>query len=516
MNRKEGAVYKLSEINDGEMKEVNSGQTPVLIVRQGDECFALGARCTHYGAPLVDGALVDGRIICPWHHACFNAANGDLIEPPALDSLPNFPVRIEGDDIFVDLPDDAPDRRTPEMAAANASDTRVFVIVGGGAAGYAAAQALREEGYDGRIVMVTREDRTPYDRPNLSKDYLQGNAEPAWMPLRPDEFYTEHGIEVFSNKEVVKIVAGEGNIEFSDGEKMRFDKLLIATGGVARTLDLPGSDLENIFTLRSFDSADAIINAAGDVRSAVVVGASFIAMEAAASLKQRGISVTVIAPDKVPFERTLGLEIGSMLQKVHEYNGVKFALDENVSGFDGDGQVTGVHLESGKRVECELVILGVGVRPATDILEGFEIQKDGGVVADGHLQIAENIYAAGDIVHFPQAGDGNHIRVEHWRLALQQGRTAARNMAGKPEAFSGVPFFWTTQFEATLNYVGYVRGWDEIIVNGDIAAKEFVAYYVKEGKAAAAAGMNRDRELAEFEELIRLGKVPPIEELRAS
>ena len=376
MNTHEIAVCKLSEINEGEMKEVNSGQTPVLLVRLGDECFALGARCTHYGAPLAEGALVDGRIICPWHHACFNAANGDLLEPPALDSLPNFPIRIEGDNIFVDLPEDAADRRTPKMIAGNETDKRTFVIIGGGAAGYAAAQTLREEDYEGRIIMVTRENRTPYDRPNLSKDYLQGHAEPAWIPLRPDEFYAEHKIEVLSNKEVVKVVASEDTIEFSDGEKLKFDRLLIATGGIPRTLDLPGSELKNIFTLRSFDSSDAIIAAAGEVKSAAVVGASFIAMEAAASLKQRGISVTVIAPDKVPFERTLGLDIGKMLQKVHEYNGVKFALGENVTGFDGNGQVAGVLLESGKRIECELVILGVGVRPATDLLEGFKMQKD--------------------------------------------------------------------------------------------------------------------------------------------
>jgi len=185
MSDQQNVVCKLSEIKDGEMKEVQAGTTPVLLARVDGKCYALAAHCTHYGATLAEGYLSGDRIVCPWHHACFNARNGNLEEPPALDSLANYPVRVDGDDIFVDLPANPEDRRTPEMATPNTkADDRTFAIVGGGAAAYAAAQTLREDGYEGRIVIVTSEDRKPYDRPNLSKDYLQGTAEPEWMPLR--------------------------------------------------------------------------------------------------------------------------------------------------------------------------------------------------------------------------------------------------------------------------------------------------------------------------------------------
>ncbi|HEX2639520.1 MAG TPA: FAD-dependent oxidoreductase [Pyrinomonadaceae bacterium] len=498
------AVCKLSDINDGEMKEVKVGETPVLLARVDGKCYALAAHCTHYGAPLAEGALVGDRIICPWHHACFHAATGDMLEPPALDSLPSFPVRIEGDDIRVELPADASDRRTPMMAVPDDNtDPRTFVIVGAGAAGYTAAQTLREDGFAGRIVMITREDRTPYDRPNLSKDYLQGHAEPAWMPLRPDEFYEKNGIEIQRSKTVESIDAKTRTIAFDGGETLRCDSLLIATGGTPRTLDLPGSDLKNIFVLRSFDGADEIIAAAESAQNVAVIGASFIGMEAAASLRQRGTSVTVIAPDRVPFEKVFGHEIGAMFRRVHESHSVAFRLGESVKGFTGNGKVVGVQLASGETIAADLVVVGIGVRPATDFITGVELHKDGGVIADKNLRIGPEIYAAGDIVHFPDARTGETTRIEHWRTAEQQGRIAAHNMAGKLTDYAAVPFFWTTQFDATLNYVGHAKDWEEIIVDGDVAKKEFVAYYVKDGRIAAVAGMNRDRELAELQELMR-------------
>jgi NADPH-dependent 2,4-dienoyl-CoA reductase/sulfur reductase-like enzyme/nitrite reductase/ring-hydroxylating ferredoxin subunit len=505
MSNEQTAVCKLSEINDGEMKQVQMGETPVLLARVNGECFALAAHCTHYGAPLAEGALVGDRIICPWHHACFHVTNGDMIEPPALDSLPSFPVRIEGDDIFVDLPADPPDRREPTMAEPYAkADDRIFVIIGGGAAGYAAAQTLREDGFKGRIVMITAEDRLPYDRPNLSKDYLHGHADPEWMPLRPEDFYGSHSIEVMRGRKVAAVEKGKKEIKLESGEIIEFDGLLIATGGVPRTLSVPGADLKNILALRSFESADTIIAAADKATNVAIIGASFIGMEAAFSLKTHGNNVTVIAPDKVPFERTFGTEIGEMFRELHEANGVQFRLGASVKGFEGNGTVNRVLLESGDPVDADLVIVGVGVRPATDFLKGFESHKDGGVIADRNLSIDSDIYAAGDIVHFWDSRAGKYSRIEHWRIALQQGRVAAHNMAGKKTAFTEVPFFWTTQFDATLNYVGHAEGWDEIIVDGKIAEKDFLAFYVKDGLVTAVAGMNHDKELAYFEELMRL------------
>lgn len=515
-NQKLAAIAKLSEIKSGEMKEVESDGTKILLARVGDKCYAVGASCTHYGAPLVEGALVEERIVCPWHHACFHAATGDLLEPPALDALPNYPVKIEGDDIFVELPDEPEDRRTPEMSRLKTeADNRVFVILGGGAAGYTAAQTLRGVGFKGRVVMITRETHLPYDRPNLSKDYLQGHAEPEWMPLRAEEFFDEHDIEILREKEVVNVEVAAKTIAFKDGKNLRYDNLLVATGGTPRKLDLPNSDLKNIFVLRSFDDADWIIEAARGAKSAVVIGASFIGMEAAFSLRERGIfSVTVVAPDKVPFEKTLGFEIGEMFQKLHEYNGVKFRLGASVKGFEGDGKVEAVILDSGEHIETDLVIVGVGVKPATDFLEGVELHKDGGIITDEFLRAGDDFYAAGDIVHFPDARTGENIRVEHWRYAMQQGRAAARNMTGKQEAFTGVPFFWTMQFDAALRYIGHAKSWDEIIFQGDVREQNFLAFYVKDNRVLAVAGINRDREMAILEELMRLNRIPSPERLR--
>lgn len=516
MSETRDAVCKLSEIRDGEMKEVQAGTTPVLLARVNGKCYALGAHCTHYGAPLAEGALSGDRIVCPWHHACFNAATGNMLEPPALDSLPNYPVRIVGDDIFVDVADPDVDRRTPEMSKSDPSeDQRVFVILGGGASGYMAAQTLREDGFKGRIVLVTRENRLPYDRPNLSKDYLHGHAEAEWMPLRSDDFFAEHNIEVLFDKEVTKLDPSSRTIQFGDGDSMSYDSVLIATGGIPRKLDLPGSDLGNIFVLRTFDNADEVIASAENAKRAVVIGASFIGMEAAFSLTERGISVTVVAPDKVPFEKTLGPEIGKLFQNVHEKHGVTFRLGENVKGFEGNKDVDAVLLESGDRIETDLVLVGIGVQPATKFLSGANLRKDGGVVTDDHLSLGDSIYASGDIAHFPDARTGETIRIEHWRTALQQGRTAAHNMAGKRTMFSSVPFFWTTQFDVTLNYVGHAKDWDEIIFQGDLSKRDFLAFYVKDHKVLAAAGMNRDKELAYLEELIRLNRMYSLDSIRS-
>jgi len=392
MSDQQMAACKLSEINDGEMKQVQVGETPIVLARVDGTCFALAAHCTHYGAPLADGALVGDRIICPWHHACFHVTNGDMIEPPALDSLPSFPVRIEGDNIFVDIPNEPADRRVPTMAEPYAkADDRIFAIVGGGAAGYAAAQTLREDGFKGRVIMITAEDRLPYDRPNLSKDYLQGHAEPEWMPLRPDDFYEAHAIEVIRGKKVSNVAKNKKEIKFESGEILEYDRLLIATGGVPRTLDVPGADLKNVFVLRSFNSADEIIAAADKAEKVAVVGTSFIGMEAACSLKTRGKDVTVIGPDTVPFAKIFGAEIGELFKKVHESNGVKFELGSNVKGFDGDEAVSKVELESGTTIDADMVVVGVGVRPGTDFLEGFYLHKYGGVIADQCVSVAGDI-----------------------------------------------------------------------------------------------------------------------------
>lgn len=515
MSNREVLLCRLSDISDGEMKEFEVGETPVLLTRVGGKCNAVGARCTHYGAPLVDGALSGDKIVCPWHHACFDARSGDLIEPPALDSLPNFPLRIEGDDIYIEMPERPEDRRTPEMSTKDHSaDGRTFVILGGGAAGYMAAQTLREDGFAGRILMITREDRPPYDRPNLSKDYLAGHAEPAWMPLRSEKFFIQNGIDIVREKEAINVDTAARTVTFQDGEELLFDSLLIATGGTPRKLPFQADSYKNVFVLRSFADTDAIIAEAQKGSRVVIIGSGFIGMEGASSLRKRGCDVTVVTPDEVPFAKILGPEIGKLFRDVHERNGVKFKFGRHASGFEGVEKITAVKLDDGERLEADLVVVGVGIKPATEMIEGVELQADGGVVTDDHLRVSEGVYAAGDITYFPDPRTREITRIEHWRTALQQGRTAAHNMAGRPTAFTSVPFFWTTQFDVTLNYLGHVRDWNEIIIRGNVNDQDFLAFYVKDFRVLAVAGMNRDRELAVLEELIRLNRMPSLQKLR--
>jgi NADPH-dependent 2,4-dienoyl-CoA reductase/sulfur reductase-like enzyme/nitrite reductase/ring-hydroxylating ferredoxin subunit len=497
------------------MKEVSIGETRILLARVGDRFHAVSATCPHYGAPLVDGVLCGTQLVCPWHHATFNVANGDLEEPPALDALAYYDLRVEGERILIDLPADVPERRVPTMTARNSViDSRQFVIIGAGAAGYAAAQTLREAGFRGNVVMITREDRAPYDRPNLSKDYLHGHAEPEWMPLRAEEFFNDHGIQLVLKREVTRVDARSRTIVFENGETMDYDALLIATGGAPVRLNIPGSDLKKVCLLRSFADADSIIETANRSRRAVVIGASFIAMEAAYSLRERGLDVTVVAPSQEPFETTLGIEVGPLFRREHQKHGVRFKLGSMVYGFEGSHNVEAVVLDNGERIETDMVVAGVGVKPVTQFLEGVELAEDGGVVVDSYLWAADGVYAAGDIANFPDLRTGERTRIEHWRTAQQQGRTAARNMVGHPTSFDAVPFFWTRQFDIGLLYVGHATSWDEIVFRGEVSSHDFLAFYIKDDRVAAVAGMNRDREMAAVEQLMRLGRMPLARQLK--
>ena len=487
------------------MKEFSIGDTRVLLARVDGRFHAVSAVCTHYGGPLAEGVLSGTKVMCPWHHAVFNVVNGDMVEPPALDALTCYDVRVEGERVLVSVPEDGETRRTPSMVQRDAAaDSRQFVIIGAGAAGYAAAQTLREEGFRGNVVMITREGRAPYDRPNLSKDYLHGHAEPEWMPLRPDEFFNEHDIQLVFKKEVTSVDARSKTITFDDDDTMEYDALLVATGGAPVRLNIPGSDLKNVCVLRSFTDADSVIETASRSRRAVVVGASFIGMEVAYSLRERGLEVTVVAPSQEPFEATLGAEVGALFRRVHESHGVRFKLGSIVYRFEGTHNVEAVTLENGERIETDMVVVGVGVHPVTHFLEGLELDDRGGVVVDSRLRATEGIYAAGDIASFIDSRNGERMRIEHWRTAQQQGRTAARNMLGRDIEFDAVPFFWTQQFDVGLLYVGHAKSWDQIIYRGDVSARDFLAFYVKNDRVLAVAGMNRDREMAEIEVQMRL------------
>lgn len=518
----EERVAGVNDLQDGQMKQVLVGGKKVLLAKVGGRFYALGDRCTHYGGTLSQGTLHDHRLTCPLHQGTFDVTSGDLLEPPPLDALPHFSVRVTGDDVFVDRPDDSKSQREPAMAARDEGDGRLVAIVGGGAAGAAAAQSLREHGYGGGIVMVSREDRWPYDRPNLTKDYLAGTMEASWLPLRPAAFWQQHGVER-RLATVVALDATTRRLTLDDGDELVPDAVLIATGAVPRTLDVPGSDFAGVFTLRSRDDCEAIIAALAGAERAVIVGSSFIGLEAAASLRTRGLDVTVVGPGRTPFARVLGAEVGARTRRLHEEHGTRFKLGATVARFvagtAAGGQpagVTAVELADGQRLPADLVIVGVGAAPATGFVAGVARGPDGGLETDDHLRVAPGVWAGGDIASYPAAHlGGRRVRIEHWRLAEQHGRAAGRSIAASLAAapgdrtdppFTGVPFFWTQQFDASFDFAGYGAGWDEVIMTGDIEAG-FTALYAREGVLLGACG-TQPAELAAFKELMMAGALP--------
>ncbi|MFI5330384.1 MAG: FAD-dependent oxidoreductase [Desulfobaccales bacterium] len=511
----EAIVAQVGDLADGDMQEVMVGETRVLLTKIKGKFQAIGNICTHYGGSLHEGCLSGTGVYCPWHQSRFNVITGDLEEPPALDAVPRFAVRVEGTNIIVTVPEGAGDRRVPDMVQYNpATDQRTLVILGAGAAGNLAAQTLREEGFQGRVVMITYETSLPYDRPNLSKGYLNGDATLDSLPWRAEKFYQDHDIEIFFDHRVTEVDAAAKTVTFSSGTQQTYDALLLASGGEARPLEVPGADLANVFTLRIIEDATHIIKAARQGAKAVVVGAGFIGMEAAYSLTKRGLKVTVVAPGSVPFQRQLGPEVGRVIQQVFEEQGVAFRLGARVALLEGDGKVRTVVLDSGEKIPADLVVAGLGMRPATDFLKGVPRHADGSVTVDKYLRVAAGLYAAGDIARFPDWRSGEPIRIEHWRLAQQHGRGAARNMLGKGVEFRGVPFFWSELFQLMPQYVGYAASWDEVIIHGDLAARNFVAFYAKGNKVLAAVGLEHGAQMAAIAELLRLDQLPMAEELR--
>ena len=500
----------------------------VLLTRQQGQVHAFAPNCPHYGAPLEKGKVLNGKLICPWHHACFRLDSGHLCEPPALDDLPAYAVREAAGRILVQVPPhpaastDKPDATptaelggTPPPAAAVPTDTRVFVVVGGGAAGEYAAQTLRREGFAGRVVLVSAEKELPYDRTKLSKAYLAGKAQPDKLPLREPAFYEQQKIERLTAR-ATGLDLNKQEISLENHPPLRYDQLLLALGGTPNLLPkLPGHNLPGVLPLRTLADADALLAATKAAKQVVVIGSSFIGMEAASSLAGEGRTVTVVAQEKVPFERVLGSEIGAMFRQLHEEKGVKFEVEAEVTELLGtSGHVSDVRLKTGQTLPADAVVLGVGVHPATDWLQGtFQLEKDGGLTADTYLRVAENVYAAGDIAHFPLAATGQPARIEHWRLAQQHGRTAAHNMLGRQEPFTAAPFFWTQQYGKSLRYAGHADQWDEIRYLGDVAKQDFLAFYAQAGRIVAAAGMGRDADMICIAELLGSGRMPAPDEV---
>jgi NADPH-dependent 2,4-dienoyl-CoA reductase/sulfur reductase-like enzyme/nitrite reductase/ring-hydroxylating ferredoxin subunit len=503
----EERVASTEELLDGQMKQVAVGGKKVLLARVGGRYYAIGARCPHYGGPLPEGTLNEGRVTCPWHQGTLDVRTGDLLEPPPLDAVPSFAVRVEGSDVYVDRPDDAKSQRLMPMCACDIGrDPRTFAILGGGAAAQAAADALRQHCFEGRILVITQEERWPYDRPNLSKDYLSGEMKADWLPLRAPGFYERHGVERLV-AHVTDLDVSTRTVSLEDGVSLSPDAVLIATGSSPRMLDVPGADLPGIFTLRSWTDCEAIIGALEGAENAVVVGSSFIGMEVAVSLLQRGLAVTVVSPDRVPFEQALGEPVGRSIMELHEKKGTRFRLGRRARTFIGDDQVSSVELDDGTTLPADLVVVGIGVVPNTGFVRGVAGDADGGLCVDEELRLAPGVWAAGDVARYPEAHVGEKVRIEHWRLAEQHGRAAAASMAGKGSPFTGVPFFWTQQFTRAFDYVGVGRGFDRLVVCGDIGTRDFTAFYAKGGRLVAACGTQSD-EAGAFTELMRAGRLP--------
>jgi len=495
------AGIPVDDMTDGRMLLGHVGEESVLLARRGDEFFAIGATCSHYSGPLAEGIMVEDTVRCPWHHACFSLRTGEALHAPAVGSVARWSVEHRDGKIFVKNKVEQPEPKKKAGTALAIGLPKKIVIVGGGAAGFAAAEKLRREQFQGDIVMLSNDDAPPVDRPNLSKDYLAGTATEEWVPLRPDRFYSENGVDLRLKTNVASIDAHSAEVVLADGSKVPYDRLLLATGAEPIRLSIPGADLPHVRMLRSLTDCRAIIERAKTARRAVVLGASFIGLEVAAALRARAIEVHVVAPDKRPMERVLGPQVGDFVRSLHEEHGVIFHLEDTASAIDGKR----VMLKSGDALDADLVVVGIGVRPRTELAEKAGLALDRGVVVDTYLETSvPNIFAAGDIARWPDPHSDGNIRVEHWVVAERQGQSAALNMLGHREKFIAVPFFWSQHYDVPINYVGHAEKWDEIEIDGDIMAKDCLLRYKRNERVLAVASIFRDMESLKAEVMMEI------------
>lgn len=475
----------------GQMIEGSYAGERVLLARVGDRFHAVAATCTHYGAPLCEGLLHGSSVHCPWHHARFDLESGRATAPPALASLTRYRVGVEGGRVRVLGPAPA---ATRSVRATGAPDP--VLIVGAGAAGAVAAETLRDEGFTGRVLLLDGEPGGPVDRPNLSKDYLAGNAPEEWLPLRADEFYREQAIELRTGARVERIDPAARTVTLAGGEELAFGALLLATGADPIPLPVPGAELPHVFTLRSLRDTRAIIDATARARRAVVIGASFIGLEVAASLRARKLEVHVVAPEAVPMERALGRELGGFVRETHEAHEVRFHLGTTVQAIEREQVI----LADGARLPAELVVVGIGVRPATALAEAAGIACDRGVLVDAMLRTsAPGVWAAGDLARWPDPASGERVRIEHWVLAERLGRAAARNILGAEQPFRAVPFFWSRHYDVSIRYVGSAIGSDGAEVVGDPRHGRGAVLFRRGGRTVAVASVGVPRASLEAE-----------------
>jgi len=482
----------LQDLADGGMLAGTVGDEPVLLARSGGEIFAIGAVCTHYSGPLSEGLVVGETVRCPWHHACFSLRTGEALRAPALNAVSCWRVKSQDGMVYVEEKLERP--APPKLA--KASLPRRVAIIGGGAAGNAAAETLRKEGFSGSITVLSADDTLPYDRPNLSKGFLAGSAPADWIPLRSADFYKDQGIDLLLNTRVAAIDPARRQLLLGSGEEVAFDALLLATGAEPVRLSIPGSELSQVHYLRTLADCNALLAAIPAVRRAVVIGASFIGLEVAASLRARRIDVDVVAPEAIPMERILGPEVGRFIRQLHENHGVRFHLGTTATAiFEG-----AVALQNGQRLPADLVVVGIGVRPLTSLAEQAGLRVERGVIVNEYLETqTPGIFAAGDIARWPDPISGEAIHVEHFVVAERHGQTAARNILGAQEPFHQSPFFWSEHYDVTIAYTGSAQSWDRVEIDGSLATRDCAISYFRSGKKLAVAAIGRDRQNLEAE-----------------
>ncbi len=496
---------RFADLKEGEPLLGHAHGEPVILVRRGADAYAVGATCTHYSGPLAEGLVVGDTVRCPWHHACFDLRTG-AAGAPALSPIACYEVDRQGALVVVG------EKRLQPKARQRGQARASVVVIGAGAAGAAAVETLRAVGYQGSLALVGAEEPGPVDRPNLSKDYLAGNAPEEWIPLRGPAHYRDLNVEFIANDPAVAIDLGKRQVTLKSGRKGGYERLVIATGAEPVRLPIPGADLAHVHTLRTLADSRAIIARAGAGRKAVVIGASFIGLEAAAALRARGSDVEVVAPESLPLARILGEELGRYVLRLHEDHGVGFNLGRKPVSIESDG----VTLDDGQRLPADVVVMGVGVRPRVALAQAAGLRCEDGILVDEYLKTgADGVYAAGDAARFPYSPLGAPVRIEHWVHAQRMGQAAARNLLGQKRPFRDAPFFWSAHYDLTLCYVGHAPRWDDIEVRGNLAERDATLVYRLAGKVAAVVTLGRDKQSLAAEAALEAGDQAALQGLLA-
>ncbi|MGP5076090.1 FAD-dependent oxidoreductase [Psychrobacter celer] len=509
-----------SDIPDGGMKSYKQEDDSIILVtRDRDEFSAFDGKCPHAGADLGEGLRCGDRVICPWHHGSFDSRDGTLLEPVAMRGLTQYELIDEGARLVVDTAAKIDNRTANDKL----TDTHT-IIVGGGGAGFMTANQLRHTGYGGKITLISADNKAPYNRPLLSKAFLAGQMDEGKLILGGSNWADRNNIDLRLNQRVSEILPNENAIIIEnnngDNEKQSADFLVVATGAEPKIPPFKGADLAGVFTLRSMSDAKAIKEASQD-KQVVIVGTGFIGMEAAAALSQAGeaTSITVVGRSARVMSNIVSEAVSNALIKLHEENAVRFVFGAGVESIDGDGShVSGVTLSDGSTLAADVVILGTGVAPRTDLLE--QVDDPDGVQVDNELQLRDGVYALGDIAK--ATNQMGRMRIEHWRVALQHGMVTAAAILNEDNEHSleeRIPFFWTAQYGKSLRYSGHAATPDKGILFGTPDDLDYIEYYFDdEGentRASAASSLGRDKELIAFSELLRRGHAPTRAQINA-